>query len=92
MSSIEILDEGSNDWKTGPKLPIRISYSQMVEDQKGGVFLIGGYLPSDGTLDTLYQLPHGGQDVLWIKMEQKLKTKRIQHTAFLVPDNIVDCS
>jgi hypothetical protein len=64
----------------------------LVEDQNGGVVLIGGYSPSVGRLDTLYQLSHGGQDAVWTKMEQKMKTGREQHTAFMVPDNIVDCS
>jgi hypothetical protein len=54
--------------------------------------LIGGYAPSVFNLDTLYQLPHGGQDAVWTKMEQKMKTGRRRHTAFLVPDNFVDCS
>jgi hypothetical protein len=92
LSSVEILHEGSNKWQTGPKLPFGIDGSQMVEDQNGGVVLIGGYSPSVGTLDTLYQLPHGGQDAVWTKMEQKMKTGRAWQTAFLVPDNIVDCS
>ena len=91
LSSVEILDEGSNEWQTGPKLPFGIERSQMVEDQNGGVVLIGGY-SSYGTLDTLYQLPHGGKDAVWTKMEQKMKTRKFNHTAFLVPDNIVDCS
>jgi hypothetical protein len=88
LSSVEILDEGSNEWQTGPELPFGIYESQMVEDQNGGVILIGGL----GNLDTLYQLPHGGQDAVWTKMEQNMKTGRQSHTAFLVPDNIVDCS
>jgi hypothetical protein len=92
LSSVEILDEGSNEWQTGPKLPFGIERSQMVEDQNGGVVLIGGYSSSFGTLDTLYQLPHGGKDAVWTKMEQKMKTRKFNHTAFLVPDNIVDCS
>jgi hypothetical protein len=92
LSSVEILDEGSNEWQTGPELPFGIYESQMVEDQNGGVVLIGGYSPSVVDLDTLYQLSHGGQDAAWIKMEQKMKTGRRDHTAFLVPDNIVDCS
>ncbi len=92
-SSVEILDEGSNQWQTGPELPIGIYRSQMVYDQNGGVVLIGGdSSSSDGYLDTLYQLPHGGQDAVWTKMEQNLKTGRSAHTAFLVPDNLVDCS
>ncbi len=92
FSSVEILDEDSNEWQTGPELPIEIFYSQMVEDQNGGVVLIGGYSPSLVNLDTLYQLPHGGQDAVWTKMEQKMQTRRREHTAILVPDNIVDCS
>jgi hypothetical protein len=92
LASVEILHEGSNEWQTGPELPFGIDGSQMVEDQNGGVILIGGYSPSVGTLDTLYQLPHGGQDAVWIKMEQKVKTVRNRHTAFLVPDSSVDCS
>jgi hypothetical protein len=92
LSSVEILDEGSNEWQTGPELPFDIYDSQMIEDLNGGVVLIGGQSSLSERLDTLYQLPHGGQDAGWTKMEQKLKTGRSQHTAFLVPDNIVDCS
>ncbi len=92
LSSVEILNIGSNEWQTGPELPFGIDGSQMVEDQNGGVVLIGGSSSSVGYLDTLYQLPHGGQDAVWTKMEQKMNTGRWQHTEFLVPDNIVDCS
>jgi N-acetylneuraminic acid mutarotase len=92
LSSVEILDEGSNEWQTGPELLFGISFSQMVEDQNGGVVLIGGYSSSVGNFDTLYQLPHGGQDAVWTKIEQKMKTGRSRHTAFLVHDNIADCS
>jgi N-acetylneuraminic acid mutarotase len=92
VSSVDILDEGSNEWQTGPELPFGILWSQMVEHQNGGVVLIGGYSSSTDRVDTLYQLPHGGQDAVWTKMEQKLKTGRYAHTAFLVPDNIADCS
>jgi hypothetical protein len=92
LSSVEILHEGSNEWQTGPELPFVIDESQMVEDQNGGVVLIGGKSSSVGILDTFYQLPHGGQDAVWTKMEQKMKTGRNDHTAFLVPGNSVDCS
>ncbi len=92
MSSVQILHAGSNEWQTGPELPFSISASQMVEDPNGGVVLIGGYSEANPNLDTLYQLPHGGEDAVWTKMEQRLKSGRRLHTAFLVPDNIVDCS
>jgi hypothetical protein len=92
LSSVEILDEGSNEWQTGPELPFEIIGAQMVEDQNGGVVLIGGKSSSSENLDSLYQLPHGGLDAVWTKMEQKMKTGRSGHTAILVPDNIIDCS
>jgi hypothetical protein len=92
LSSVEILDEGFNEWQTGLELPFGIYGSQMVEDQNGEVVLIGGQISSGRNLDNLYQLPHGGQDAVWNKMEQKMNTGRSSHTAILVPDNIVDCS
>ncbi len=92
LSSVEVLDEGSNEWQTGPELRLRIGRSQMVEDQNGGVVLIGGESSSILNLETLYQLPHGGHEALWTKMEQKLTIGRAWHTAILVPNNIVDCS
>jgi N-acetylneuraminic acid mutarotase len=92
LSSVEILHEDSNEWHTGPELPFGMNESQMVEDQNGGVVLIGGYSSDVGILDTLYQLSHGGQDAVWTKMEQKMNTGRYDHTAILIPDNSVDCS
>jgi hypothetical protein len=93
LSSVEILNEGSNEWQTGPELPFGIYDSQMVKDHNGGVVLIGGVSSlSIFGLDTLFQLSHGGQDAVWTKMEQRLKTVRGSHTAILVPANLVDCS
>ncbi len=91
LSSVEILDEVSNEWQTGPELQFGIRFSQMVNYRNEGVVLIGGTTLT-GSLDILYQLRHGGQDAVWTQMEQKLKTRRFWHSAFLVPDNIVDCS
>jgi hypothetical protein len=88
LSSVEILEEGANDWQAGPDLPLAIGSFQMVQDQNGGAVVIG--LSSSKV--SLYQLPHGGQDAVWTKMEQKLKTGRYIHTTILIPDNIVDCT
>jgi hypothetical protein len=93
LSSVEILHEGSNEWQTGPELPFGIWRSQMVEDQNGGVVLIGGQSSSStGNLYNLVQLPHGGQDAVWTEMEQEMQKGKNLHTAFLIPDNVVDCS
>ncbi len=87
MASVEILHEGSNKWQRGLELPFSITESQMVEDLNGGVILIGGHSTSMTGLDTLYQLPHRGQNAVWTKMQQKMRTGRKKHTAFLVPDS-----
>jgi N-acetylneuraminic acid mutarotase len=92
MSSVEILDHGANEWRKGPDLPFGIGEAQMVEDQNGGVVLVGGRSHYNTYLDTLYQLPHGGEDAVWTKMGQKLKIGRYNHVAFLVPNDVVDCS
>jgi N-acetylneuraminic acid mutarotase len=92
LSSVEILDPGSNEWRKGPKLPFGIEDAQMVADQNGGAVLVGGSIGAHQYIDTLYQLPHGGEDTEWFEMEQKLETGRKKHVAFLVPDSLVDCS
>jgi N-acetylneuraminic acid mutarotase len=94
FTSVEILNEGSNEWQTGPELPLEVFEPQLIEDQNGGVFLIGGASIREdfSYIDTLYQLPYGGQDAVWTKMKQKLNTARRFYTAFLVPDNTVECS
>ena len=92
LSSVEILHEGSIEWQKGPELPFGIYGSQIVEDRNGGVVLTGGASASTVMLDTLFQLTHGGSDAKWTRMEQKMQIERQYHTAFLVPDEIVDCS
>jgi hypothetical protein len=92
LSSVEILDPGSNDWRKGTDLPFGIYGAEMVADQNGGVVLVGGSKGTLNYLNTLYQLPHGGEDTEWFEMEQKLETGRGDHVAFLVHDSLVDCS
>jgi hypothetical protein len=92
LSSVEILHEDSSEWQTGPELPFGISHSQMIEHLDGEVILIGGWSSEIGRLDILHQLHNGGQDAVWTRMDQRLKKGRSYHTAFMVPDNIVDCS
>jgi hypothetical protein len=91
LSSVEMLGEGSNEWHTGPELPFGIGRPQMIEDQNGGVVFIGGQSSSGIYLDSLYQLPNGGQDAAWTKMDQKMKIGRWMQTAIMVPENITDC-
>ena len=92
LASVEILDQDAEEWRNGPDLPLEMYNAKMVEDQNGGVFLVGGHSNGVGPLDTLFQLPHGGADAEWTKMQQKLKVGRSAHVAFLLPDSIVECS
>ena len=91
-SSVVILDVGSSKWRTGPSLPLGISSSSMVEEPSGVVLLIGGntFTPLDTPLNTIYKLRHANSK--WTLLPQKLKVARYFATAFLVPDEITDCS
>ncbi len=91
LSSVEILDEGANQWRDGPMLPYGIDSANVVEDRNGGVVLVGGESASSQNLDVLHQLPHGGADAEWIELKQKLKMGRQEHVAFLVPSDLTDC-
>jgi len=90
IPSVEIMDEGTNIWRKGPELPFGICCSAMVEHPDGGVVLIGGRRDGSTYLDTIFHLPHAGEDAKWEKLPQKLKVGRGHHTAFLVPDVVAD--
>ena len=82
LSSVELLDDGAQNWRDGPEFPYEIELAGMVEDPNGGVILVGSG-------DELFQLRHSDSE--WTKMVQKLQTRREYFTTFLVPDDVVDC-
>jgi len=43
MRSVEIFDMSDMVWKSGPSLPVGLSFSSLVEDRAGGVVLVGGF-------------------------------------------------
>ena len=89
MSSVEILDEGSREWRAGANLPQGASSGMMVADANDGVIQIGG-LSANGFLNTLYHLADTNAE--WIEMQQKLKQGRIMGAAFFVPNGITTCA
>ena len=89
MSSVEILEEGSSQWRDGPNLPLATFVGMMVADSNNGVVQIGGMSPV-GILDKLFHLTDANAE--WIEMPQKLKKGRAYGVATLVPDNIANCS
>ena len=79
------------NWRLGPNLPFGIKLAQLVEDNLGGVILVGGSSQVE-IFDTLFRLPHAGDDANWEEMPQKLKDARDHHTAFLIPDHLTNCT
>ena len=89
LASAEILDEGSSEWRKGPDYPFGISSPSLIEYPGGGVILVGG--DSDfSTENKIYYLEHANST--WVEMPQKLKVGRESAIAFLVPDEITNCS
>ena len=85
------LDAGAQEWRSGPDIPLGLMYTAIVQDQDGGVVLIGGG-SSQGLSDTLFRLPHAGANAVWEELPQKLKTGRQGPIAFLIPDDITNCT
>jgi hypothetical protein len=65
LSSVEILDDLAGEWRAGPFLPHVLAQGASVEDSSGGLTVVGGLLASG--LETIYRLPHSGQDAKWIR-------------------------
>jgi hypothetical protein len=65
----------------------------MVQDSAGGVILVGGQAgEGKGPMDTLYRLAHGGDGAQWEELPFKLKSKRTDHLAMLLPSTMFNCS
>ena len=92
LAPVEILDDGASQWRIGLNLTFGIKYSQLVEDHLGGVILVGGKSENFAYSDTLFRLPHAGDEAQWSELPQKLKLGRHSHSAFLIPDSFVNCS
>jgi hypothetical protein len=60
----------------------------MVEDQRGGVICVGGFI-GDYSNAIIYRLRHIAAQ--WEAIPSKMATPRFWHSAFLVPDEVVDC-
>ena len=68
-----------------------IDGASLVEDPSGGVLLVGGFSQEDGNvLDTILRLSASNGD--WELLPQTLETPRFGHTAFFVPNKVVNCN
>jgi hypothetical protein len=59
----------------------------MVDDQRGGVLFVGGDIA--GYTNFIFHLQHIAAQ--WEAIPSKMATPRFWHSAFLVPDEVVDC-
>ena len=85
IDSVEILDSITGSWRAGPNLPQQKNMGAMVEDPDGGVLYLGGTYSKN-----IYRLIHAQSQ--WIVMEQYLKALRSWPVAFLIPDEITNCT
>ncbi len=94
LTTTEVLDQSMQEWKQGPVFPFGICRNRMVEDADGGVVVVGGWgwAQESDHLDTLFRLPHAGQDGKWEQLPQKLKIGRHFHIALMVPDHLANCN
>jgi len=60
LTSTEILDEGSDEWRNGPDLPFGIRNAALVEDPNGGIILVGGSSKKEFRLKTIFRLANAG--------------------------------
>jgi len=88
LYTVEIFDDQSNSWIMGPQLPIPISHAAMINDDKYGIILIGGY-SGQAILNTFYYLQTTASQ--WSMMSMTLKTPRLAPIAFPIPHNITNC-
>jgi hypothetical protein len=82
----------TGNWRNGPELPFPVLSSQMVEDPKGGVILIGGHMGQSTQSRDLYRLEHADEGATWTRLDQQLSVGRERHVALLVPDSLANCT
>ena len=88
LDSVEILDDDSGTWRSGPKLPVALGAASMFQDPRGGLIVIGGSSPNPGTL---YRLRHAGWNAQWETLVQKSQLMLKNAVAIPIPDEIAIC-
>ena len=91
LSSVEILDDGSNTWRSGPDLPIKAVALRILEDPRGGVIVVGG---TNGTAanQNVYRLKHAGPNAQWETLPQQTSQMRYWVAAVMIPNELVNCT
>ena len=91
LDSVEILDDGATEWRSGTPYPRKVTSTQLVLDPLGAVAVIGGFDPTyelfDGSLDTFYYLSFS-TDATWEQSSRKLSQPITNSVAFWVSDDL----
>ena len=86
IASVEIYDLTTNDWEKIDDLPKPVMRSQLIEDGRGGVLMVGG--ETDATYDIFYLPTKNG---IWERISKSIGTPRYGHVAMMIPDALVPC-
>ena len=89
LDSTEILDLETLEWTQGPDLPESISYTASVP-LKYTFLVVGGRKADNSKSNSIFEFDFEG--MRWITRSETLVNARDSLTAFLVPDNAVNCS
>ena len=90
LTSTEILDLDTLQWTNGIDYPHAIAYAPTVPFGNTFLVVVGGFGGSVGTKE-IYEFDPSNNN--WIKRSEECATDRVSaFTAFLVPDDAVNCS
>ena len=94
LSSVEFLDLNSEGagWAEGPSMPRDLEeFTLLTSPKEDGVIAVGGRSGSTFSPAIFKMTCTGSLNCEWTELEQKLDIGRIDHVAFLIPDELTNC-
>ena len=94
LSSVEFLSLENEDagWIEGPSLPRDLEeFTMITSPEENGVLAIGGRSGREFESAIFKMTCTGSLNCEWTELEQKLDIGRIDHVAFLIPDELTNC-
>ena len=94
LSSVEFLNLENEDaeWIEGPSLPRDLEeFTMITSPEENGVIAIGGRSGREFESAIFKMTCTGSLNCTWTELEQKLDIGRIDHVAFLIPDELTNC-
>ena len=94
LTSVEFLSLDNEDagWIEGPSLPRDLEeFTMITSPEENGVIAIGGRSGREFESAIFKMTCTGSLNCEWTELEQKLDIGRIDHVAFLIPDELTNC-